>query len=96
MQAPVHSLGAALCLLVLGGCAASASPGWDARFGERTRALQAQQLIEPQAPVRNDQTQGKADGRTVREAMDRQVDSFKSPPPSNVINIGVGGGASGR
>ncbi|QPF73556.1 hypothetical protein G8A07_11910 [Roseateles sp. DAIF2] len=84
-------LGAAL--LALAGCTTpSASPGWDQRFGESMRALQAQQVVDPAAPQRHAQENGKADGRTVREARERQVDSYKAPPPSNVINIGVGAG----
>lgn len=77
-------------LLALGGCVATASPEWDARFGDSARRLNSQQLIDPAAPVRNAQALGRADGRTVREASDRQVDTFRSPPPASVINIGVG------
>jgi hypothetical protein len=84
-------LGIAACILVLGGCAASASPEWDARFGDSARALRAQQIIDPAAPVRNAQASAPADGRTVREASDRHVESYRSPPPTTVINIGVGG-----
>jgi len=81
---------AAACLLALGGCAATASPDWDARFGDSARTLNAQQLIDPAAPVKNAQVQARADGRTVREASERQVESYRSPPPASVINIGVG------
>ena len=81
---------AAACLLALGGCAATASPDWDARFGDSARTLNSQQLIDPAAPVKNAQAQPRADGRTVREASDRQVQTFRSPPPASVINIGVG------
>ncbi len=81
---------------LLGGCAAplvaSGSPEWDAQFGERVRILQAQQLIDAQAPVRNAQTIPASDGRNTRDAMDRLGESYRSPPPTNVINIGVGGG----
>lgn len=83
-------IGAAACLLVLGGCAATASPEWDAQFGDSVRVLKAQQLIAPDAPARNAQTRPATDGRTVREAMDRHVESFRAPPPTSVINIGVG------
>jgi hypothetical protein len=84
----------AACLLALGGCAATASPGWDARFGDSVRHLNSQQLIDPAAPVKNAQAQARADGRTVREASDRQVETFRSPPPASVINIGVGTGSN--
>jgi hypothetical protein len=84
----------AACLLALGGCAATASPEWDARFGAGARTLNSQQLIDPAAPVKNAQAQAHADGRTVREASERQVESFRSPPPASVINIGVGTGGN--
>jgi len=88
----LNSLGAAACLLALGGCAATASPEWDATFGERSRILKAQQVIDPAAPTRNAQASGNANGRTVRDAMDRHGETYKNPPPSNVISIGVGSG----
>ena len=84
----------AASLLALGGCAATASPEWDARFGDSVRHLNSQQLIDPAAPVKNAQAQARADGRTVREASDRQVETFRSPPPASVINIGVGSGSN--
>jgi hypothetical protein len=90
---------AAFTLLVCGaialvGCATSGSPEWDARFGESNRALTAQQVLDPNAPTRNAQNTVRNDGRTTREAIDRQAESYRSPPPTNVINIGVGGGAA--
>ena len=33
---------------------------------------------------------------SMREAVDRQVESFKQPPPTNIINIGVGAGGGGN
>ncbi|MDO8778825.1 MAG: hypothetical protein Q7K57_60920 [Burkholderiaceae bacterium] len=83
-------IGAAVCLLALGGCAATASPDWDARFGDSVRILKAQQLIAPEAPARNAQESPRTDGRTAREAMNRHVESYRSPPPTTVINIGTG------
>jgi hypothetical protein len=80
-------------LIALGGCAATASPEYDARFGDGARALNAQQLIDPGAPARNAQTVAKSDGRNTRDAMDRHAETYRSPPPTNVINIGVGGSA---
>ncbi|HEY9065129.1 MAG TPA: hypothetical protein VIO33_09110 [Burkholderiaceae bacterium] len=96
MRTPTYSLVAAACLLALGGCAASASPAWDARFGESNRMLAAQQVLDPAAPTRNAQTVPRTDGRTAREAVNRHVESYRSPPPTNVINIGVGAGGNGR
>ena len=82
-------------LLALSGCVAT-SPNWDARFGDGVRVLKAQQLIDPQAPERNAQVTQPADGRTVREGMHRHVETFRNPPPTNIINIGVGAGGNGN
>lgn len=86
----LNRLGSAVCLLALGACAATASPEWDARFGDSVRILKAQQLIEPGAADRNAQASPATDGRTANEAMGRHVESYRTPPPTNVINIGVG------
>lgn len=82
--------------LLLGGCAASASPGWDDVFGDASRVLKAQQVIDPAAPTKNAQATPAADGRTVREAAERHVDSYRNPPAPTVMNIGVGGASSGH
>jgi hypothetical protein len=81
-----------VALLNLGGCAATASPEWDARFGDSNRALVAQQVIDPAAPTRNAQTSPRADGRSAREALERHAETYRNPPPTSVINIGVGAG----
>jgi len=86
----------ALLALLLGGCAASASPGWDERFGDASRVLNAQQLIDPAAPTKNAQATPSVDGRTVREASERHIDSYRNPPAPTVINIGVGSASSGH
>lgn len=83
------------CLLFLGGCAAT-SPNWDSSFGDSVRTLKAQQLIDPQAPERNAQATPPTDGRTAREGMQRHVETFRNPPPTNIINIGVGAGGNGN
>lgn len=88
-------IGLATSLLALGGCAAT-SPNWDARFGDGVRVLKAQQLIDPQAPERNAQMTQPAAGRTASEGMQRHVESYRSPPPTNIINIGVGAGGNGN
>jgi hypothetical protein len=81
---------AAAAALALGGCAASASPEWDARFGDGARRLNAQQLLDPAAPQRNAQQVLRADGRTVVEAGARHVETYRNPPTPSVISIGVG------
>lgn len=70
--------------LILGGCATSPSPAWDARFGEALRVLQAGQLIAPDAPTRHGQTVPPSDGRSVHEAMQRLTDSYRHPPSTSV------------
>jgi hypothetical protein len=79
------------CLVASAAAPQTASPEWDARFGDSSRALKAQQLIDPAAPTRNAQT-SLADRRPDRsrgEAIGTSK-AIRSPPPTNVINIGVG------
>ena len=83
-------LGLALAALLLQGCAASGSPAWDAQFGDSVRRLGAQQLLDPNAPTRNGDTQGPADGRTARESRDRYIESYTTPPATNVLSTGIG------
>jgi hypothetical protein len=85
---------ACMSLLALAGCAATASPDFDSRFGDRSRQLRAHQLIDPAAPQRNAQTIGSTDGRTLREAIERHGDTYRAPPPTTVLNIGVSGGGT--
>jgi hypothetical protein len=79
----------AACALSLSGCASTA-PEWESRFGDATRQLKAQQLIDPAAQSRNAVTQPATDGRVVREGVARYLESFQTPPPTTVINIGTG------
>ena len=76
--------------MALGGCAATTTPGWDARFGDAVRMLQAGQLIAPDAPTRHGQTVPPVDGRSVSEAMHHLHQSYRSPPPSQVLPMGAG------
>jgi hypothetical protein len=93
------ALGAAASLLALQGCAVPGSPDYDAKFGSAWRTMQGQQVADPAATTRNANARETMDGRAVREARERYVESFSSPPPSNVTNINVGSGSgsgSGR
>jgi hypothetical protein len=85
---------AAAVLAALAGCAATTTPQYDGRFGDATRQIKAQQIADPNAPQRNAQAAPRADGRTMREAVERHTDTYRSPPAPTVINIGVGGGSS--
>ena len=90
MRTIQFTLAASLAFLTAG-CAISGTPAYDSQFGDAARALKAQQTYDPQAPQRHAGVVPGTDGRTMREAIDRQVGSFKEPPAPTVINIGVGG-----
>lgn len=100
LPAPVATLlgftALAVVALLTSGCAASGSPDYDSRFGDASRALRAQQFIDEQAPRSNAGITPPTDGRSLRQVADRHVDSFKAPPATNIINIGVGGGGGGN
>lgn len=97
LTAPRAALLASAVLAVLtAGCAASGSPDYDSRFGDAAQALRAQQTLDAQAPQRNAGVMPPTDGRSLREVADRHVGTSKEPPPTNIINIGVGAGGNGR
>ena len=76
-----------LAPLWLAGCASS-TPEYDKRFGDAVRLSRQQMTINPQAGSQADPVAG-LDGPSAREAVQRYQDSFKAPPPVNiVINIG--------
>jgi hypothetical protein len=81
--------------IAVGGCAASASSQWDSTFGDATRQLTAQQIMDPAAPTKNGTQVPPADGRAVREATGHYVATFRAPPPAQVINIGVSTNSGG-
>ena len=82
-----------LLLALLGGCATSATPNYDMRFGDAVREAKQRMTLNPGAPSA-DPVAG-LDGPAAREAQQRYQNSFKSPPPVvNVINIG--GSVSGQ
>ena len=86
---------ALILLTILGGCAASPTPNYDARFGDAVRAARQQMTLNPNAVAAAGPAIG-MDGRAARETVIRYQDSFKKPPPVvNVINIGgaLGGSA---
>lgn len=91
LRALRKSVAAAATAALCGGCAVTGTPGYDRLFGDGTRALTAQQIYDPRAPLRHAGVVPATDGRTMREALDRQVGSFREPPATSVINIGVGG-----
>jgi hypothetical protein len=76
---------AALCFV--SGCV-SIHPELDQRSGDAIVAAKNAQTLNPHV-TRDPNAVSGIDGRPAKEAMDRYVDSFKSPPTNtNVINIG--------
>jgi hypothetical protein len=88
----VPTLMASIALLCAG--CASTSPDYDARFSDTTRALLQRQVADPGAGQRHADQQPAMDGRSVREAGARQLESFRSPPAPQQITLGVSGGTS--
>ena len=83
----------ALLAVLLGGCASSVTPNYDAKFGDAVRQARQAMVLNPGA-VSNDPITG-MDGKAAREASVVYQESFKKPAPVvNVINIGgqIGGG----
>ena len=77
-----------VALPLLGGCAISPTPNYDARFGDAVRQSRQQMTLNPDAGATAAPVAG-MDGKAAHEAMGRYQDSFKAPPPVvNVINIG--------
>jgi len=73
---------------VLPGCASVD----DSAVGDSARALFVSQHIDPEAGNRNGSRVGPTEGRTVREAVDRQVDTFRTPATTGVTGVGTIGG----
>ena len=96
-QTLARRLGAAAAITaaaMLAGCAASETPGYDARCGDAARALAAQQTLDANAPTRNAGHTEPTDGRTVRQSMDRHVDSYRAPGAPSVAGTSTGSGSN--
>lgn len=85
-----------LAFATLTACAPT-TPVFDRQFGEATRSLTAQQIVDTNAPVanRNRIPEG-MDGRAALSTHERYQKTFTDPPPpANVFTIGIGGGSGG-
>ena len=83
-----------LSCAALTGCVQT-TPEWDKHFGEAERMMMAQQVLNPDAGMKD--IPDSLDGNASRESVIRYRSTFKEPPPpQNVFNIGVGSGSSGR
>lgn len=80
--------------LMMSACSNYPSP-IDDNFGGSVRHMVQTQTADPTAP-RSGQSSATTDGQATKAAVDRYQKSFEVPPlPTNVFNIGVGGGAAG-
>ena len=79
--------------VLLGGCVASGTPNYDARFGEAVRQARALQTLNPDAGRERDPVAG-IDGQARKAAIDRDQESFRTPP-RNIEVLGIGGGSGG-
>lgn len=78
---------------LLAGCATSATPNYDTKFGEAVRQARRAMTLNPSPP--STASIDGMDGRAAVEAVGRYQDAFKAPPPVvNVINIGGSAGSS--
>lgn len=82
-----------IAISLLFGC--GTTPQVDARFGDATSGLKAQQLRDPEAPLRNSQRPvDGVGGQPASNAVDQYNKSFtKAAPQMNILNMGVLGGA---
>jgi len=68
----------------------------DDNFGKAVTSLRAQQIIDPDAPLRRRPPAG-IDGQAAKSAVDLYQKSFDTPPPPvNVFNIGIGSSSGGQ
>lgn len=84
----MNKLTGLILLALLGGCATSITPNYDAKFGDAVREARLKMTINPDAGTNQDQVSG-MDGKSARETIMLYQGTYKAPPPTvNVINIG--------
>ena len=88
MKTEIHVLLATAGTVLLAACTAVA-PNWEAQLGDTVKQARALQTLDPDAPQKNTALTV-MDGKAAVEAHGEYVNSFKAPPPQNVINIGIG------
>ena len=79
-----------LAAATLAGCASS-TPYLDGRLGNAVNSAKARQTVNPEAS--RDAVAG-MDGNSAKESIERYQDSFKAPPRTFEVLLGVPGGAS--
>lgn len=91
-HAAIWAIAGALAI-TLAGCNASTTPRSDARMGEATMLMRAQQTLNPDASRNADPVVG-LDGKAAKGALDNYRDSFRQPPAEtpNFLSIGTVGG----
>jgi hypothetical protein len=62
------------------GCTTTSTPQADAQFGEATRMLRAQQVVDADAPAKNSQRPVPADGKAAALAQKAYLDSYGKRP----------------
>jgi hypothetical protein len=79
-----------IVIAMLGGCATSITPNYDAKFGDAVRQARVKMTINPDAGTNPDQVTG-MDGKSARESILLYQGTYKAPPAAvNVINISGG------
>ncbi len=89
--ARVAAAWATATLLALAGCATESAPHTVQQLGTSARALMAAQRVDPNASQQHADRRAPTDARSLRAAMDRHGESFKSPPPATVVPAATAG-----
>ncbi len=89
----MRSLGVLTVMVACVGCAPT-TPAFDRYYGESVKTLMAEQVIQPNASVANQNRIPEGlDGRSARETMERYQRSFTQPARPAPFVLGIGGGS---
>jgi hypothetical protein len=85
----MNKLAIVMLAVLMTGCT-TATPNYDARFGDAVHDARLGMIVNPDAGKNPEQTVG-MDGKAARESIILYQGTYKAPPPVvNVINIGGG------